>query len=124
MNSQFQYQTNEFNYPPQKPSTQLVELFTEFVNNNLSELRKSTNRDKVKKGLILQYFVGAFPELTEKLDQSKYIFKSSLISNYNKMDELNALIDYTLTVNISKQPKTGGSKKKKQVHKKKSKKLN
>ena len=107
--------------PPCPPCPELAELFTEFVNNNLRTLLSSIDKEEVKKGLILQLFGGAFPDLTidNKLDQSKHILKSSLVSIYNKMDELNPLINYTLNVNIKK---TGGSKKRKQIHKKKSKK--
>ena len=116
MNSQFQYQTSEFNYPPPKPSRRLVELFTEFVNNNLFKLGKSTNRDEVKKGLILQYFLGAFPELTDLNDGKK----DGLIAMYNQMIELNSFIDFGVKHNLSRYGTSGGSKKRKQVYKKKS----
>ena len=107
--SEFEYEKGPFNYPPEKPSSELVKLFTVFVNNNLTKYDKSTNRDEIKKGYILQLFVGAFPELTNLNEGTK----NGLIAGYNKMTELDRFLYEVVS---------GGSKKKKQVHKKKSKK--
>ena len=64
---------------PELHCPELPELFTEFVNNNLSKLLASTDRYKIKKGLILQFFVGAFPELTNLSEGQK----NGLINEYN-----------------------------------------
>jgi hypothetical protein len=76
----------------------------------------STNREEVKKGLILQFFVGAFPELTNIIEHQK----NGFVNEYNLMIDLDNTIDFGVEHNKLKQH--GGSKKKKQVHKKKSKK--
>jgi len=114
MNS-FEYNNQGFSF--HKPSKQLVELFTEFVKKNLFTLRlgDSIKRDDVKKNYILQLFVGAFPELTNLSEGTK----DGLTAGYNKMIELDNFIDDIVEKNLRK-TKTGGSKKRKQVYKKKS----
>ena len=111
----FEYETGPFNYPPPKPSQELVVLFTEFVKENL--FTNSIKRDDVKKNYILQLFVGAFPELTNLSEGTK----DGLTAGYNKMIELDNFIGGIVEMNLKKR-KTGGSKKRKQIHKKKSKK--
>ena len=114
--STFEYQKGPFNHP-----SELAKLFTQFVNDNLSRLTNSTDREEVKKGLILQFFVGAFPELTN-INEGQ---KEGLTNEYNLMKDLDELIEYGVKHNLKRYgPQTGGSKKKKQVHKKKSRKLN
>ena len=100
---------------PELHCPELPELFTEFVNNNLSKLLASTDREEVKKGLILQLFGGAFPELTNFIVEKK----NGLINEYNLMKDLDATIKFSVEHNLEKK---GGSKKNKQVHKKKSRK--
>ena len=116
--SDFQYQRSQFNF---KPCPELAELFTEFVNNIFkSKLSESIDRNDIKKELIFQYFLGAFPELTN----FSPLKKEGLIREYNLMTDWDKFIDRRVEGNLLTQSKkTGGSKKNKQVHKKKSKKL-
>ena len=108
------------NIPP--PNPVLVESFTQFYKDNLNTLLHSTDREKVKKGLILQYFIGAFPELIN-FSVAEEGQKEGLINEYNLMKKFDTDVDFGVQHNIERLgKKTGGSKKKKQVHKKKSKK--
>ena len=104
------------NSPPPKPCPELAELFTKFVGDNLFKLIFTNEFDEYKKGVILQFFIGAFPELTSLDDK----LRQKYIVEYNKFN----LLDEKIRYNIQKSTHMGGSKKRKQIHKKKFKKLN
>jgi hypothetical protein len=106
---------------------ELKELLTQFYNENYSDLVQSEDPDKKKKGFVLRFFIGAFPELINLSEERKqsYItaYKDSILQPH--LDVLSN--PYTAQMQGKTPNKKGGSKKKKQVYKnksKKSKKLN